>query len=161
VSAIANALGRRRTSPVRFWLVTSLGAILLLVTLYLGTMTVLWGLHIRTLHADRDTYAELATERQVQATLGESDVSTARGELDATTYHLITVVDDKAQAEDLRYIHHDFALAFKSCAVARKDVLFYVERRYTYVQWQIHRYEDDVNRYCSKLKKSWNELEDE
>jgi len=161
VSAISRALERRRTHPVRFWIVTGLSAALVLVTAYLGTMTTLWALHIRDLRTERDAYAERATESKVEATLGESEIATARGALDTTLDHLIAVVDDKAQAEDLRYIHHDYALAFASCADARKDVLYYVERRFDYVQWQIRRYQAEVDQYCSKLKTSWNDFLEE
>ncbi len=148
---------RRRVARPRFWILGSLAVLLALATLYLGTLTVLWGMRIQHLHTEHADLTAEASHLRASVRAGSDDVDRAIAALGDKDQALIETVNLKAQAEDRRYLNHDFALGFKDCADARAKALMYVEQRYQFYYSDVVRYDSEVASYCAKVKKYWAE----
>jgi hypothetical protein len=142
---------------VRFWFGVGGAVVALIVTGYLGAMTLAWGLHIQTLRAEQNELVLLEAERS--AVLAEQNEELE--ELDEALMGDLRAVTegahDKALYEDLRYIYDDYAFALKACADERAEVVDVVRQRYLYITWTVHRYDDSVAEYCNQLKVYWAE----
>lgn len=147
----------RRRSPLRFWFGVGGAVIALVVTGYLGTMTVLWGLHIQTLRAERSELELLETERSAVLEDREDEVKQLHADLMGDLRVVTEGAHDKAAYGDLRYVYDDYAFALKDCADERAEVVGVVQQRYLYITWTVHRYDDEVASYCNELKQYWAE----
>lgn len=141
---------RPRPSLRRVGALAGLGA-LGLVSLYVGVMAILWGLHITALRADvADLRAELA-DAKAQVSDGADALSEQHGTLDETLDSVSSLVNDKAQAEDYKEVYDEFGDAFVSCADAQADVISYVRNHSIWVPGPLHAYDNDVRAYCNDL----------
>jgi hypothetical protein len=129
----------------------------LVVTGYLGTMTVLWGLHIQTLRAEQSELALLEAERTQLLADQEEQLKQLHADLSGELRDVSEGAHDKAAYADRRYVYDDYALALKGCADEQAQVLYYVQTRFTerWVIWQVHQYDDEVAMYCFQVKAYW------
>jgi uncharacterized membrane protein YccC len=155
--AVAKATEYRRTSRSRFWVAASAAAIAAIVTAYLGTMTLLWGLHVRELRSVASDLARTDADRRSTLSAQESDLATAETARGDALADIRALAHTKALSQDQRYVYHDFALVLKDCADERAEVVTVVQQRYLYVTWTVHRYDNNVAEYCAQIKQAWAE----
>lgn len=155
--AITKATEYRRTSPLRFWVAASASAIAVVVTVYLGTMTLLWGLHVHELRSVASDLAQTDADRRATLSAQEADLAAGETARSDALADLRALAHTKALSEDERYVYHDFALVLKDCADERAEVATVVQQRYLYVTWTVHRYDDNVAEYCTQVKQAWAE----
>ena len=155
--AITKATECRRTSPLRFWVAASASAIAVVVTAYLGTMTLLWGLYVHELRSVASDLAHTDADRRVTLSAQESDLAAAETARRDALADLRALTHTKALSEDQRYVYHDFALVLKDCADERAEAVTVVQQRYRYITWTVHSYDDNVAEYCTQVKLAWAE----
>jgi hypothetical protein len=157
VRAITKTIEYRRASPLRFWVAASASAIAVVVTAYLGTMTLLWGVHVRELRSVASDLAHTDADRRSTLSAQESDLAAAEKARSDALADIRALAHTKALSQDERYVYHDFALVLKDCADERAEVVTVVQQRYLYVTWTVHRYDNNVAEYCAQVKQAWAE----
>jgi len=157
VGARSRASTYRRAHPLRFWIGVGGAVAATVMTLYLGTMTVLWGLHIEELRADRSELVQRDSEQRATVEAQEAAVFELRTTLTGNLRAVTDGAHEKANYEDLRYVYHEYSVLLRDCADERAKVLHYVRTLFTehWIIWQVHRYDDDVTDYCNQVKESW------
>ncbi len=155
--AITKAIEYRRSSPLRFWVAASASAIAVVVTVYLGVMTLLWGLHVGELRSVANDLARTDADRRATLSAQATDLAAAETAQSDALGALGALAHTKARSEDQRYAYHDFALVLKDCADERAKVVTVVQQRHLYVTWTVHRYDDNVAEYCAQVKQAWAE----
>lgn len=147
----------RARSPLTFWFGVAGAVVALVITAYLGTMTVLWRLHIQTLRAEQSELALLEAERTQLLADQEEQLEQLHADLSGELRAITEGAHEKAVYGDLRYVYDEYAFALKGCADERAQALYYVQTRYTerWVIWQVHQYDDEVAVYCWALKTYW------
>lgn len=153
--AFARTNEYRRRSPLRFWVSATAATVAIGVTLYLGVLTLLWGLHVQELRSVVSDLARTDADRRTTLSAQESELAAAEAARSDALADITALANDKASSEDLRYVFHDYALVLKDCAEERAEVVTAVQQRYLYVTWTVHRYDNSVADYCTQVKESW------
>ena len=153
--AFARTNEYRHRSPLRFWVSAVAATVAIGVTLYLGVMTVLWGLHVQELRSVVSDLARTDADRRTTLSSQESELAAAEAARSDALEDITALANDKASSEDLRYVFHDYALVLKDCADLRAEAVVVVRERYKYITWTVHRFDDQRAAYCTLVKESW------
>jgi hypothetical protein len=125
-------------------------AVLGVATLYLLTMTVLWGVHH---HALTGAQADLSEELAAQQAIVDSqagDLETAQGDLTDALDQVSNYALQKAKGQDDELVFRNNDQSMSYCATERVEVVSEVKNRGRYITWTLHRYDDEVATYCNQ-----------
>src|SRR5512143_3241460 len=119
-----------------------------LVTLYLLTMTVWWGIHHHGLTSSK---SDLTTSLEAEQAVVDSQSDELAGltdELELSRGDVSQFASDNAKYQDhvVIYRHNDQALS--DCADARLEVIQYVKARYIWMPGPLHAWDNEVAAYC-------------
>lgn len=125
-------------------------AVLGIATLYLLTMTVLWGAHHHALIGAQADLGEKLTAQQAIVDSQAADLETAQGELTDALDQVSNYALQKAKGQDNELVYRSNDQSMSSCATERVEVVSEVKNRGRYITWTLHRYDDEVATYCNQ-----------
>jgi hypothetical protein len=119
------------------------------VTLYLLTMTVLWGLHHHSLTSARsDLTTELDAEQAIVASQTD-ELATLTDAFKSSLNHVSVAASDKAKYQDFTLLFRNNDEGLSECADARLELVGYVKSRYLWQPGPLHAWDNEVAGYCN------------
>lgn len=148
-SWIRGIITRARVAPVRFSLLAATAVLLVGMTAYLGTASVLWYLRVGDLkQANIDLAGALST--QVSTTSTHTDlIITLGARRDTAQADLFNQAHRKALMQDDQVAYREMASILEQCANERSRVVTEVQNRGAYILWTVHRYDASVTSACT------------
>ncbi len=139
----------------RFWIRTCALGVAVGVTGYLGTLTVLWDLHIHELRSITADTVRLDADQKTAVDMQESEIESTRSARTEALSKVSDLADQKANTEDYRYVNHYFALSLKDCSDGQAQTLYYVKHLNRYYYSDVENYLVNVSVYCASVKLAW------
>lgn len=119
-----------------------------LVTLYLATMTVMWGLNNHNLtSAQSDLTMRLEAEQAIVESQ-EEELDSLKYDLDSSLSALSKTANDKAKYQDFTLLFRNNDEGLLSCADARLEIMPYMKARYLWQPGPLHSWDNDLKAYC-------------